>query len=894
MAEADLTQLDGVTVEINGVEVIAHKGELLIEAAERAGSYIPRFCYHDRMKPVGMCRMCLVEVDTGRGPALQPSCMIECTPGMKADTESDVTKKAQDGILEFLLANHPLDCPVCDKGGECPLQDQTMAYGPGESRFVEEKRHKEKPIPISDLVLLDRERCILCDRCTRFAKDVAGDPLIHFVHRGNNTEVNTFPDEPFASYFSGNTVQICPVGALTASTYRFKARPWDLETTESTCQTCSVGCRISIDSSRDQVQRFAGVDIDPVNWGWLCDKGRFSSEVVTSESRLSEPLVRDGSGFVAAKWSDALNRFAKALGSASSPQSIGVIGGARLTNEDAYAWSKLFKGVLATDNVDAQLGDGLPAHAVLGLPAATIDEVCAPGGTVLLLGPDVKEELPVLFLRLRHAAVEDRVSLVEISPRSTGISSLAKASVHPRPGETAEVVAAVLGSAPISREIAGIVADELEATRLVLASAIGPIKVVLGRASVAESASVIVAAASAILDARPDAVFLSALRRSNIRGALDMGLAPGLLPGRITIEEGREWYSEAWPALPTASGLDTEGILRAAADGKIDVLVLLGADPLTDFPDADLAERGLTGARTVLSVDTTLNASSKRADVVLAAAGFAEKAGTTTNIEGRVSTLSQRVTPPGTARPDWMLATELSSRLGTDLGFESFADVLAEISFVAPSHLALDQAIAEGVPDGVLLPLDVVVIIDEDDEDIVILDETVTVSEDGAEVEVTADVVFEETDGSEADQTNGLIELIVDDSDTAGSVPAFVEFIPVGTVVIPPVDSYAFRLVATRKLYDQGTLVQSAPSLAPLAVSASVSLNPWEFDRLGVAAGGRATIRTAKASVSVTVHSDIGVPRGVAAMIVNQADGRVSDLISADELVSEVRIETSS
>jgi len=888
MAESELDPADGVIVEINGAEVVAHKGELLIEAAERTGTYIPRFCYHERMKPVGMCRMCLVEVDTGRGPALQPSCMLECTPGMKADTESEVTKKAQDGILEFLLANHPLDCPVCDKGGECPLQDQTMAYGPGESRFVEEKRHKEKPIPISDLVLLDRERCILCDRCTRFAKEVAGDPLIHFIHRGNDTEVNTFPDEPFASYFSGNTVQICPVGALTASTYRFKARPWDLETTESTCQTCSVGCRISIDSSRDQVQRFSGVDIDPVNWGWLCDKGRFSSQAVISEERLGEPLVRDGANLAPAKWSDALRRFTKALDDASGPRTIGVIGGSRLTNEDAYAWAKLFKGVLATDNVDAQVGDGLPANAVLGLPGATIDEICAPGGTVLLLGPDVKEELPVLFLRLRHAAVEDRVTIVEVSPRSTGLSSLAKASVHPRPGETAEVLAALMGSTVIDREIAGVPSADLEAARVLLAAAEGPLNVVLGRPSLAESAAVTVAAASAILDARPDTRFLSALRRANVRGALDMGLAPGLLPGRVALDDAREWYSEVWPALPAEAGLDTEGILRAAADGRIDVLVLLGADPLSDFPDADLAERGLTGARTVLSVDTVLNASSRRADVVLAAAGFAEKAGTTTNIEGRVSTLSQRVTPPGSARADWMLAAEVASRLGTDLGFATFTDVLAEISAVAPAYLALDQAIAEGAPDGVLLPLDVVVIIDEPDDEVLVVDETVVVSEDGAEVEVTAEVVDEESDGED------LIAIVADDSDVAGSMPPFLSFAAAAPVVVPPIDSYGFRLVATRKLYDQGTLVQSAPALAPLAAGSTVSLNPWEFDRLGVASGGRAIVRTASASVNVTVQSDPGVPRGVAAMIVNQAGGRVSDLVSADELVAEVRIETAS
>ena len=386
-----------------------------------------------------MCRMCIVEIDTGRGPALQPSCMIECTDGMTVSTESPVTQKAQEGVLEFLLVNHPLDCPVCDKGGECPLQDQTMSYGPGESRFVEEKRHFEKPIPVSDLVLLDRERCILCDRCTRFAKEVAGDPLIHFMDRGNETQVNTFPDHPFASYFSGNTVQICPVGALTATPYRFKARPWDLEQVESTCTSCSVGCRVVVQSSRNRVLRYQGVDSDAVNWGWLCDKGRFDFEAVNSEERLGSPLVRDeGLSLKPATWNEALRRAATSVREGldrSGPEGFAVIGGARLTNEDQYAWVKLTKGLIGSDNIDAQLGDGLPAEAVLGLPRATIDDACRPGGTVLVIGPDVKEELPVLFLRLRHAVLNDGVKVVELASTATGLTDgLAAESLRYRPG----------------------------------------------------------------------------------------------------------------------------------------------------------------------------------------------------------------------------------------------------------------------------------------------------------------------------------------------------------------------------------------------------------------------------------------------------------------------------
>ncbi|MGH9187248.1 MAG: 2Fe-2S iron-sulfur cluster-binding protein, partial [Acidimicrobiales bacterium] len=452
MSEA--TRTDVVTLTINGREITAPPGQLVIDAADAHGVYIPRFCYHPRMEPVGMCRMCIVDIDTGRGPALLPSCMINVAEGMVVDTESPATAKAQDGVLEFLLINHPLDCPVCDKGGECPLQDQAYAYGPGESRFVEEKRHFEKPIPISDLVLLDRERCILCDRCTRFAKDVAGDPLISFQDRGNETQVNTFPDHPFASYFSGNTVQICPVGALTAKPYRFRARPWDLEKLESTCTSCSVGCRIVIESSRNRVLRYQGVDADPVNWGWLCDKGRFGFEAINHEDRLGEPRVRKNGELIGTSWAEAITATSDALGkarAATDPPSLGVLGGARLTNEAAYAWTKLVKGVIGSDNVDCQLSDGLPAEVVLGLPRATIDQACATGGTVVLLAPDVREELPVLYLRLRDAVENRGVRVIELSSTDTGVTHLAAESIRYTPGDPVAAMRDVIASLPGGR-----------------------------------------------------------------------------------------------------------------------------------------------------------------------------------------------------------------------------------------------------------------------------------------------------------------------------------------------------------------------------------------------------------------------------------------------------------
>jgi NADH-quinone oxidoreductase subunit G len=860
------TEVDGVSVTVNGVDIVANKGELVIAAAERNGVYIPRFCYHPRMESVGMCRMCIVEIDTGRGPALQPACMLECTEGMKVDTESAVTKKAQDGVLEFLLINHPLDCPVCDKGGECPLQDQTMAYGPGESRFVEEKRHFEKPIPISELVYLDRERCILCDRCTRFAKDVAGDPLIHFLDRGSQTEVNTFPDHPFASYFSGNTVQICPVGALTASTYRFRARPWDLEVTESTCQSCSVGCRVSIESSRDEVLRYLGVDIDPVNWGWLCDKGRFDFQALNSPARLTEPILRQTGADegVAVRWAGAMKAVGQAIRrglDAGGPDAVAVLGGSRLTNESAYAWSKLAKGVIGTDNVDAQLGDGLPAELVLGLPRATIDDACRAGGTVIVLGPDLKEDLPVLHLRLRHAVESDGVQVVEVSPRLTSSSSIATTSLVVRPGEQAAVLRAVL-SGDVGREAGGVAPELLSAAHAVLAGQ-GPITVVVGRGSVAESDRGIVDAVAMLTSSPRPIRFLSALRRANVHGALDMGLAPGLLPGRVTLADGREWFAGAWPNVPTARGMDATQMLQAAADGRIEVLVLLGADPISDFPDRDLASRALAGARTVIAVDQFLTASSRRADIVLPAAGFAEVPGTATNIEGRVSTLNQRITPPGTAQADWIIAADLAAQLGTDLQLESIEQIRAEIARLSPAYRGVDDVLltSDAGRDGVLVPLPPTV------------SASATVA-DGQEPS------GETEGGTEAEPTPA-----------PDPMPAVLTWIAPPPADAPALDNYSLRLIATRKLYDDGVLVQHSPSLAALAEGTRVAVNPYDFDRIGVRRGAKVQVTSPKTAMTLDIEIDPGVPRGCAAVRFNQPEVPVADLIDATARFTDVRLE---
>jgi len=894
---------------LDGRPATATPGELIISAAERAGVFIPRFCYHPRMSSVGVCRMCLVEVSGPRGATLQPACYLAVEEGSEVVTASAKVKKAQDGVLEFLLVNHPLDCPVCDKGGECPLQDQTLAYGPGESRFSEEKRHFEKPIAISELVLLDRERCIQCARCTRFADEVAGEALIDFAGRGERVEVATFPDRPFSSYFSGNTVQICPVGALTATPYRFSSRPWDLDQVESTCTTCALGCRVAVQSSGNRLTRLLGIDSDPVNHGWLCDKGRFVFESVNGAgdgpdsaahpgpARLTEPLVRVDGELVTVSWSEALRVAAEGLAQArgGGAEAVGVLGGAQLTNEGAYAWAKLAKGVIGTDSVDAQLGDGLPAELVLSLPRATIDEACAARVVVLLTG-DVREELPVLFLRLRRSVLAGTTSLIELSPAATSLTRYATASLPLRPGDAPAVARALVGgeqtAGPTHPEGPAFAAESLEAARALLAGA-GPggqgVVVLVGRPSLAEDASVTAAAARVLAEALPGARFLPTLRRSNVHGALDMGLAPGILPGRVSLSGGRAWFEEHWGSVPSGTGRDAAAMLAAAArgarteHGATRALLLLGTDPLTDFPDRQLAAEALAAAELVIVVSGHHTEACDHADVVLPAAVAHERVGSTTNVEGRVSRLGHKLVAPGSAWPDWMIAAALAEALGEDLGFASADGVWEEVEQLAAAHRGVTPAVLEsaGAHDGVVVPLRAgrarrVVPIDP-----IAIPGVDSVERQGAPPRVG---VTEADEWPEPAATSDALPALLSGP---GSPDA---------PHVPPPDSYALRLVSGRRLYDGGTAVSASASLAPLAPSAVARANPYDLDRLGLATGDEATVRAARRSVRLPVASDRGVPRGVLVVDFNLRGGGETNvaatLIDATAVVNDVRLES--
>ncbi|MEX1037665.1 MAG: NADH-quinone oxidoreductase subunit NuoG [Acidimicrobiia bacterium] len=680
-----------VTIKLDGREFEVKPGELVIKAAEDQGTYIPRFCWHRRMKPVGMCRMCLVEVDTGRGPMLITACTNEVVDGMAVDTQNDTVKKAQEAVLEFLLANHPLDCPVCDKGGECPLQDQAMAYGPGESRFVEIKRTFEKPIPISDLVLLDRERCILCARCTRFSEEISGDPLIEFQHRGNVTEVNTFPDHPFSSYFSGNTVQICPVGALTAKPYRFRARPWDLEMVESSSLYDPAHPRVSIHVSQNEILRLVGVDSEPVNQGWLSDKDRWGYEQVRSPNRLTTPLVRRGGDLKPVSWSEALdmvgNRFDLIL-EESGGQSIAVLGGANGTNEDAYALSRFARTALETNNVDCRTGDGPASHFVAATADRALISDLDSADTILVWGPDLKETHPTLYLRVRRAAQELAVKLVIIHPRETGLDDRATTVVRYRPGGGHDLLSSIE---------AGDHADLAEMLT-------GKVVAIVGQASLADAPELAESVAGFIRDRAATPRIMPLVERANTYGALDMGLSPDLLPGRVAYGAGQ---IEAWGEIPEDRGRDSASMLAGLQEEELRAVLLVGADPVGNSHDPTGAAEALEMAEYVVSIDTFLNDSNHFADVIFPAAGFSEQEGTVTNLEGRVQKVNEIIPAPGQARPDWAILDDLSSVMGKPMGLSSAALIAKEIAAVAPAYQGVTWDLLEwDARDGAVVPIE--------------------------------------------------------------------------------------------------------------------------------------------------------------------------------------------
>jgi NADH-quinone oxidoreductase subunit G len=658
-----------VKVTIDDQELEVPPGTLVIRAAEELGNIIPRFCDHRLLAPLGACRQCLVEVAGQRKPLT--ACTTTVTDGMVVKTQltSEVARAGQEGTLELLLINHPLDCPMCDKGGECPLQDQTLAHGPGETRFVETKRRFEKPIKISETVLLDRERCVLCARCTRFSSEIAGDPFIELFERGALEQVGIYPDEPYESYFSGNVVQICPVGALTSPSYRFQARPFDLTSTDAVCNHCAAGCNLRIDARRGLVTRQLARDNDDVNEAWNCDRGRYGFAYAQSPQRVLIPHLATEGELRTASWSEALRRAADGIRAARS-KGVGVLVGGHLSDQDAYALQKLARVTFGTNNVDARSwpegeADAAAAARVAGVPAG------APGAptyrdleaarAVVVVDLDPHEESPILFLRLRKAAMRRGVKVVTVGPRPGGLAEFATVVATPPGGEAAALDRLGRG--------------EGDAGRL-LREAAGGVVVLAGWRAAARGG---LAAAARLADAF-GAAFAWVPRRAGDRGALDAGARPGLLPGGRPVADAaaRAELAEVWGAeLPEAPGLDAAAMLRAAAEGELGVLLLAGVDLVRDHGPRELAEQALERAF-VVAADHEVNDTTRHADVLLPAAVHAESQGTWTDWEGRVQVTRPAIPVGGAAQALWELADQLSVRLGVDLSLATLGQVTAE------------------------------------------------------------------------------------------------------------------------------------------------------------------------------------------------------------------------
>jgi NADH-quinone oxidoreductase subunit G len=623
-----------ITFTVDGKTLEGKQGQLLIEACEDSGIHIPRFCWHKRLDPVGMCRMCLVEIETPRGKALVPSCTTQVTDELIVETESDTVKKAQEGVLEFLLINHPLDCPICDKAGECPLQDQTMAYGPGESRFIEEKRHFEKPIPISDIVLLDRERCILCARCTRFSDEISGDPLIEFIQRGNKTQVNTFPDEPFKSYFSGNTVQICPVGALTATSYRFKARPWDLKKVSSTCNCCSLGCSVELNVSQNKMLRILGEDNEFTNQGWLSDKGRYNFEYLHSDNRLMNIKLKDNNSFVDANISEATEKLKNKIEELHNPD-IKFLIGANSTNEEYFVINKFANLMnrnefLSKDKSNVYFADDNMFSGYFGEnhQNASFEDLDS-SDVIVVWSEDIKDNIPVLFLRIKKA-VKNGVKLVVLGHTNSSLESLADLYLGQDVISNNFELKTNLGNI---KEFQNIIENK-------------KVTVIVGKSTPLQEKKYLDNLVDHI-QKYSQAKFLNCFTKANTFGALQ----------HIDQIKGLNEFCNEYE------------------ESNKNIVFTIGANPVNASFFGAKIENILKKADFVVSLDIFINATTELADLILPTTSFGEKEGTVTNMEMRVLKQNKILPGPGSALSEWEYLTMISKSLDKEIKYENVDEI---------------------------------------------------------------------------------------------------------------------------------------------------------------------------------------------------------------------------
>jgi len=686
-----------VTLTIDGREVTAPENSMLVDGARHGDVEIPVFCYEPKLgPPVGACRMCLVEVEGI--PKLQTACSTAIKDGMVVHTQTERVREAQQAVVEFLLVNHPLDCPVCDKGGECPLQDITYGWGAGTSRFIEPKRHFRKPLELSPLIAIDRERCILCYRCVRFSQEVSEDYQLVLLERGAHSFVGTFDGHPYVGPFSGNIIELCPVGALTSRTYRFRARPWDIEGAGSVCTLCPSQCNVAFTVRDERVLRVSARHNEEVDDGWLCDKGRFAFQAIHADERITTPLARDGGELRPVSWERALETAAAALGRARGR--VGALAGGSATNEEALLLARLLREGLDSHDLDCRPAGAVPREAAAALASPELGATVADlefAHAVLVLDCEPVDEAPILDLRIRKGVRRQQVRLAVASARPSTLDPSAELSLRHAPGGGEALLraldAALGGGDPAAgAHAAGLDAEAVRSLAALLSGAGTDVVILWGerllsgpRAGPAARALLSVAARLG-LAGREGAGLLEVPSAANGRGLREAGFLPDAAAGFA-------------PA--PADGRPAAQIAQALGEGELSALYLLDTDPLRTHPDARAWEAALERATTVIAHASVLTEGlAEHATVVFPAESYAEKEGTVTHPDGRLQRLRQSIGRPGEVRAGWQVIAELAERAGHPLGVLTGAQASGQLFEAVPFYagLTLDEIGGQGVP----------------------------------------------------------------------------------------------------------------------------------------------------------------------------------------------------
>jgi NADH-quinone oxidoreductase chain G len=850
-----------VSLTIDGQEVTCPHGTTVFEAADSAGIHIPTFCHHEKLVPVGACRMCLVEIEGARG--LQTSCTTPVREGMAVKVHtSPAAVQAREANLEFLLTNHPLDCPVCDKGGECPLQDQALLDGPGQSRYIEEKRHKYKRHPLGELIVLDQERCVLCWRCIRYLDEWADDHELDLFGRGASTRLDTFPGRPLTSKWQGNTIDICPVGALTSRAFRFEARVWELANTPSVCPLCSVGCNITLGVKNNQLRRITPRENPEVNDAWICDRGRFGHGYVDHPDRLTQPLIRREGELEHATWDEALDlvavRFSQIVGS-QGPDAVAGIGSVRATNEANYLFQRFMRSVIGTNNVDHM--ERIPHQAT---PLTSLSDI-EHRDVILLLNCDPSTEAPLVELWIKKAVLRHGAQVITVNPRQIELDRYASAWLGCRPGSEAALLnglaRAILenpveGNALSSQttratnpdefrewlaaytprqveQLAGTPPTALREAASILAQAQNPIILYgsgwrHGTSGVARRLDAI--ANLSLLLGSVETGFLT--EENNTLGATEMGVVPDLYPARQPFDDNRvrSRLASFWGGrLSPVHGIDCDQMITAAAEGNLEAMWIMGSDPAGN---CQRASASLGGIPFLVVQDLFMTETASLAEVVLPAASYAEVDGSFFNLTGRLQAIQAAMRPPGQARPNWQVIAELARRLvdgkrQRSWDFSGPADILAEIGRALPGYRGLDYAKMGG--HGWQRP-------------------------------------------------------------ASGSAPRR-SFVLVEPDLPPHSAHYPLALVTGRLLYDQGTRMRRSERLQALVPEAHVMIHPSDAAKLGLASGDTTAVVSASGRLGLTVKVSDEVMPGVAFAPLNLSAAPLSVLIAERWSIPHVRLE---